>query len=79
MLCKIRDQAQGPRYSSQPHRQLTPSTPELRAQLNSPTTKKEESPYLQACPNACPDHVTLSQVVELRTLLGNVEKEGCHG
>ena len=53
MTCKDRDQAQGPRYSSQPYGRLTLSTPELRAQLNLTNDhKKKGSPHLQECPDA---------------------------
>ena len=43
MKCNCRDKAQGPRYSSQPHGQLTSSTLELRAQLNLTRVTKRKS------------------------------------
>jgi len=53
MSCKIRGQAQGPRFSSQPYGRLKLSTPELRAQLNLTNDhKKKGSPHLQECPDA---------------------------
>ena len=43
MKCNCRDKAQGPRYSSQPHGQLTSSTLELRAHLNLTRVTKRKS------------------------------------
>ena len=78
MKCNCRDKAQGPRYSSQPHGQLTSSTLELRAHLNLTKVTKRKS--LKACPIAWPKHdmwqmksVCLSSIAEKRRLLSRLQ------
>jgi len=78
MSCKIRDKAQGPRYSSQPHGQLTSSTLELRAQLNVTNDHKKKSHHtckiLQTWPVLGILMLQLSTSENARAIL---KKEGC--